>query len=41
LAASAVALMARAIGEEPVVALIMFSTGKRQAVDHEGGGGVA
>lgn len=32
---------ARAIGEEPVVALIMFSTGKRQAVDHEGGGGVA
>ena len=29
---------ARAIGTEPVFALIMFSTGKRQAVDHEGGG---
>lgn len=29
---------ARAVGDEPVFALIMFSTGKRQAVDHEGGG---
>jgi quercetin dioxygenase-like cupin family protein len=29
---------ARALGSEPVFALIMFSTGKRQAVDHEGGG---
>lgn len=29
---------ARAVGDEPVLALIMFSTGKRQAVDHEGGG---
>jgi hypothetical protein len=27
-----------AVGSEPVFALIMFSTGKRQAVDHEGGG---
>lgn len=29
---------ARALGSEPVFALIMFSSGKRQAVDHEGGG---
>ncbi len=29
---------ARALGNEPVFALIMFSSGKRQAVDHEGGG---
>lgn len=29
---------ARAIGSEPVFALIMFSTGQRRAVDHEGGG---
>ncbi|WP_292527377.1 cupin domain-containing protein [Mesorhizobium sp.] len=29
---------ARAIGTEPLFALIMFSSGKRQAVDHEGGG---
>lgn len=27
---------ARAIGAEPLRALIMFSSGKRQAVDHEG-----
>lgn len=29
---------ARAVGSEPVFALIMFSTGQRRAVDHEGGG---
>lgn len=29
---------ARALGSEPVFALIMFSSGKRQAVDHEGRG---
>ena len=29
---------ARAVGDEPVFALIMFSTGKRQAVAHEGDG---
>jgi quercetin dioxygenase-like cupin family protein len=29
---------ARAIGSEPLFALIMFSSGQRQAVDHEGGG---
>jgi quercetin dioxygenase-like cupin family protein len=29
---------ARAVGEEPVLALIVFSTGQRRAVDHEGGG---
>ena len=29
---------ARALGDEPLFALIMFSSGKRQAVDHEGGG---
>jgi quercetin dioxygenase-like cupin family protein len=29
---------ARALGSEPLFALIMFSSGKRQAVDHEGGG---
>jgi len=29
---------ARALGSEPVFALIMFSSGQRQAVDHEGGG---
>ena len=32
---------ARAVGSQPVLALIIFSTGTRQAVDHEGGGGVA
>ncbi|MER9533834.1 cupin domain-containing protein [Mesorhizobium sp. M0309] len=33
---------ARAIGAEPLLALIMFSSGKRQAVNHEGdGSGVA
>ena len=29
---------ARAVGSEPVFALIMFSTGQRRAVDHESGG---
>jgi hypothetical protein len=29
---------ARALGSEPLVALIMFSSGKREAIDHEGGG---
>jgi quercetin dioxygenase-like cupin family protein len=29
---------ARALGDEPVFALIVFSTGARQAVDLEGGG---
>lgn len=29
---------ARAVGSEPVFALILFSTGRRRAVDHEGGG---
>jgi quercetin dioxygenase-like cupin family protein len=29
---------ARALGPEPLFALIMFSSGMRQAVDHEGGG---
>lgn len=29
---------ARAVGDEPVLALIVFSTGQRRAVDHEGGG---
>ncbi|MBI4920995.1 MAG: cupin domain-containing protein [Devosia nanyangense] len=29
---------ARALGNEPLVALIMFSSGKREAIDHEGGG---
>lgn len=29
---------ARAVGSEPVLALIMFSTGQRRAIDHEGGG---
>lgn len=29
---------ARAVGNEPLFALIMFSSGKRQAVDLEGGG---
>lgn len=29
---------ARALGPDPLFALIMFSSGQRQAVDHEGGG---
>jgi quercetin dioxygenase-like cupin family protein len=29
---------ARALGDEPVLALIVFSTGERRAVDLEGGG---
>ena len=29
---------ARALGDQPMFALIMFTSGERQAVDHEGGG---